>query len=373
MSIVPPTGTTPDFRALPVKGIKKLSSNPVLTAAAAGLNYLRSGNAPGLRRRKAGKGFYYLDEKGQRCTDPETLKRIKALALPPAWREVWISQDPLSHLQATGLDEADRKQYRYHAHWNQIRNHTKYYRLLSFANALPQLRAQVEKDLRQRHPTLSKAVALVVKLMEKTCIRVGNLRYKVKHGSSGITTLDARQADVQGNKLRFLFVGKKGIKHDITLRDRTLARLVKAYKDMPGRRLFQYLNDDGKRCTISARHVNEYIQTHTGGNFSAKDFRTWMGTVTAFEYLSTQAVCQTQREFNRKINACLDAVALHLGNTRAVCRKYYVHPAVVHAFEQDKLAHFVSRSTQEDSPLSPTEQRVKALLSSFKLPLEQAS
>ncbi|HEV7349059.1 DNA topoisomerase IB [Telluribacter sp.] len=363
-AVATPTGPNVDFPSISPKQIKKLKHDPVRTAEAVGLTYVRSGYAPGYRRIGAGRGFYYVNEQGERCKDGLTLSRIKSLVIPPAWRDVWISQDSNSHLQATGIDEAGRKQYRYHPFWNQIRNHAKYYRLLNFSIALPQLREQVEKDLRRRNDDLSKVTALVIKLMEKTCIRVGNLRYKIKNGSSGITTLDARQTTVTGSLVRFTFKGKKGIKHDITLRDRQLARLVKHYKAMPGRRLFQYSNEHGKRCTLKAEHVNEYIRAHTEGNFTAKDFRTWMGTVTAFEFLSAQLASTSKRDFNRKVNACLDAVAAHLGNTRAVCRRYYVHPAVLLAYENNKLKRFLSKSTEDDSLLSETEQRLKALLGS---------
>ncbi|WP_247236306.1 DNA topoisomerase IB [Telluribacter sp. SYSU D00476] len=367
MSVASTQGVAPvEFPALTPKEIKKLRKDPARTAEAVGLTYVRSDEAPGYQRKRAGKGFYYVDGQGARCKDAEALNRIKTLAIPPAWQNVWISEDPNTHLQATGIDEAGRKQYRYHPFWNQIRNHTKYYRLLNFSDALPKLREQVETDLRHRNDDLYKVTALVIKIMEKTCIRVGNMRYKVQNGSSGITTLDARQVTVTGNTIRFTFKGKKGIKHDITLRDPQLARLVKHYKEMPGRRLFQYINDNGKRSTLKAEHVNEYIRTHTGGNYSAKDFRTWMGTVTAFEFLSAQPSCTSQRDFNRKVNACLDAVAAHLGNTRAVCRKYYVHPAVTQAYEQDRLKRFLNRTTDDNSLLSETEQRLKALLASQK-------
>jgi DNA topoisomerase-1 len=362
MSVAAAVGTLTDAPVISARQFKKLRKDPALTAAAAGLNYIRSGEAPGFFRKGKAPRFYYTDKKGNRCKDKAVIGRIKALVLPPAWKEVWISNDPEAHLQATGVDEAGRKQYRYHPHWNLIRNQTKYYRLLTFSEALPQLREQVEHDLRKRDFDLNKSIALVIKLMDKTCIRVGNQRYKVKHGSSGITTLDARCATVTGSKIRFMFTGKKGIKQDITLRDTQLARLVKHYKEMPGKRLFQYTTENGSKCSLNAAQVNDYIRQHTGANFSAKDFRTWMGTVTAFEYLIEQEKYQTQRQYTRTVNSCLDVVAAHLGNTRTVCKKYYVHPAVFRAYENGRIQRYLNKSVDEMKHFSNSEQHVKSLL-----------
>jgi len=348
---------------LTAREFKKLRKDPVLTAAAAGLNYVQAGSPEAYRRKGKSPRFYYTDCDGNRCTDKAEIKRIKALVLPPAWTNVWISMDPNAHLQATGVDDAGRTQYRYHPHWNLIRNQAKYYKLLTFSEALPNLREQVEHDLRKRDLDLQKSIALVIKLMDKTCIRVGNQRYKLKHGSSGITTLDARAATITGSRIRFMFTGKKGVKQDITLRDTQLARLVKQYKEMPGKRLFQYTSESGQRCALNAHQVNDYIRQHTGSHFSAKDFRTWMGTVTAFEYLSVQEKFSSQRQFTRMINSCLDVVAAHLGNTRAVCKKYYVHPAVFRSYETGKIQKFREKEVEESKYFSPSEQRVKLLLS----------
>lgn len=361
MSSAQSVGSLTEAPVIPARQIKKLMKDPALTAAAAGLVYIQA-NAPGYFRKGKSPRFYYTDKDGNRLKDKAIIQRIKALVLPPAWREVWISENPDGHLQATGIDEAGRKQYRYHPHWNLIRNQTKYYRLLTFSDALPQLREQVERDLKRKNYDFHKTVALVIKLMDKTCIRVGNQKYKIKHGSSGLTTLDARCTTVQGSKMRFKFTGKKGIKQDITLRDLHLARIVKQYKEMPGRRLFQYVNDSGCRCSLTANQVNDYIREHTGANFSAKDFRTWMGTVTAFEYLSTQEEYQSQRQYTRTVNTCLDVVAAHLGNTRTVCKKYYVHPAVFRAYEGNKIQKFLKKQVEEKNYFSAHEQMVKSLL-----------
>jgi DNA topoisomerase-1 len=362
MSTAAAVGTLTEAPLVSAKEIRKLKKDPASTAAAAGLNYVQSSNAPGYFRKGKAPRFYYVDKKGARCSDKLVIQRIKSLVLPPAWKNVWISKDKNAHLQATGIDEAGRKQYRYHPHWNLIRNQTKYYRLLTFSDAPPRLREQVVHDLRRKDFALEKSIALVIKLMDKTCMRVGNQRYKIKHGSSGITTMDARCATVTGSKIRFMFTGKKGIKQDITLRDIQLARLVKQYKEMPGRRLFKYTTESGSKCALNASQVNNYIREHTGSNFSAKDFRTWMGTVTAFEYLSTQEKYETQRQFTRVVNTCLDVVAAHLGNTRAVCKKYYVHPAVFLAYENNKIQRILNKETEELKDFSASEQHVKALL-----------
>lgn len=362
MPVAAIAGTLTDEPVITARQYQKLRKDPSLTAEAAGLHYIRSEHAPGYQRKGKSPRFYYLDSGGQRCKDPQTIKRIKSLVLPPAWTEVWISVDPDAHLQATGIDAAGRKQYRYHPYWNLIRNQTKYYKLLTFSEALPRLREQVEHDLRKRDFDLEKSIALVIKLMDKTCMRVGNQRYKIRHGSSGITTLDARCATVAGTRIRFMFKGKKGIRQDITLRDKQLARLVQQYKEMPGKRLFQYRHENGGRCALSAQQVNDYVRRHTGANFSAKDFRTWMGTVTAFEYLSRQEKATSQRQLTRVVNSCLDIVAAHLGNTRAVCKKYYIHPAVFKAFEDNRFYRFVNKPTEELSYFSATEQHVRSLL-----------
>ena len=364
MSIPMPIGSL-ILPTLPPAELRKIRKDPEKTAEAVGLHYIDCKIVPGYTRKRAGKGFYYADEKGERCKDQRKIKRMNALILPPAWVDVWISKDPKAHLQATGVDEAGRKQYRYHEHWNQIRNHTKYFKLLRFAKVLPDLRQQVQHDLRTHGDNCGKATALAVRLMEKTCIRVGNQRYRVLNGTSGLTTLDARHVEVKGNTIQLKFKGKKSIKHDITLRDRSLARQVKHFKEMKGRRLFQYIGDDGRRHSLQARHVNEYIREHTCGSFTAKDFRTWMGTVTAFEYLKELIPPTSETDLKRKLNACYDAVAEHLGNTRTVCKKYYVHPAVTNAYTDGRIQKYVKASTSEDSLLSESEQRVAKLLASY--------
>jgi DNA topoisomerase-1 len=352
---------------IPIRQLKKIRKDPALTASAAGLHYITLANAPGYFRKGKAPRFFYTDPAGNRCKDQDAIQRMKALVLPPAWRDVWVSMDPNSHLQATGIDEAGRKQYRYHPHWNLIRNQAKYYRLLHFSETLPRLRQQVATDLRRQKADRHKEIALVIRIMDKTCMRVGNERYKIKHGSSGITTLDARCATVKGDTIRFVFKGKKGIKQDITLRDRQLSNLIKKNKEMKGRRLFQYVDDNGCQCALKASHVNDYIREYTGSNFSAKDFRTWMGTVTAFDFLVAQEKYETKSQFTRTINACLDVVANHLGNTRTVCKKYYIHPAVFRAYENGKIQRFLNKPVDEADHLSTNEQLVKLLLANPNL------
>ncbi len=364
MTMAMPTGGS----VLPLvakKDLKKIRKNPEQAALAVGLLYIDCKSSPGYVRKKAGKGYYYVDGKGQTCRDKKTLDRIKALVLPPAWKDVWISQETNAHLQATGVDEAGRKQYRYHEHWNQIRNRTKFFKLLQFVKVLPTLREQVDHDLRTRGDSCAKVTALAIRLMEKTCIRVGNQRYKVLNGSSGLTTLDARHVQVKGSTIWFKFKGKKGIQHNISLKDGPLARLVKKCKEMPGRRLFQYVNDEGKRRNLQARHVNEYLSSYTDKGFSAKDFRTWMGTVTAFEYLQQLEPPKNATDLNRKLNACYDVVAVQLGNTRSVCKRYYIHPSVVNAYSTNRLQKFVKHEVQPDAHLTETEQKVAKILASY--------
>lgn len=366
MNVAPSSGNRSTSSPIPsVRNSTRARKSPSQLAATVGLVYVNSRTEAGYRRKKAGKGFYYVDASGKRCTDTATLNRIKALVLPPAWKDVWICKDPKAHLQATGVDEAGRKQYRYHEHWNQISNHTKYFKLLRFVKALPALREQVQSDLRLQQDTCEKVAALAVRLMEKTCIRIGNQRYRVQNGTSGLTTLDARHVRVKGTTIQFSFKGKKGIRHNISVRDRSLARLVKHFKELPGRRLFQYVNGDGKRKPLQARHVNNYIKQHTGGNFSAKDFRTWMGTVTACEYLAQLDAPGSATDLKRKLNACFDAVATQLGNTRTVCKRYYVHPSVINAYSTQRLQRFLRKDVESDSWLTETEQKVARLLNSY--------
>src|SRR5690606_3044738 len=282
-----------------------------------------------------------------------TLERIKKLAIPPAWEEVWICSIDNGHLQATGFDVKKRKQYRYHPLWNSLRNHTKFYRLHEFGKAIPLIREKVEKDLSLKGLPVEKVLAAVVCLMEQTSIRIGNSLYEKLNGSFGLTTLKDKHVKISGDRLQFIFKGKKGIGHNISLKSRRLAKIVKACRDIPGKELFQYYDHDGNHKSIDSGMVNEYLKAITGKDFTAKDFRTWSGTVhslIAFKEIiicSTSAETDTQSPIKTKVKhnilAVLDHVAEHLGNTRTVCRKYYVHPAIIDLYENNRLHLYLNQ------------------------------
>lgn len=318
----------------------ELAHDPVQTAKAAKLHYV-SDTIPGISRRRDGDHFTYLDAKGNVVDDEPTLARIRSMALPPAWERVWIAAKPNGHLQATGIDTKGRKQYRYHANWNAIRSETKFFRMVAFGEALPRLRTRLHQDLNQPTLTREKVVAIALSVMEQTLIRVGNAAYEKEYGSYGLTTLKDKHVRAQGDEVKFSFVGKKGIHHDITLHDPRLARLVKACRDIPGKELFQYFDADGNRHPIDSGMVNAYLQETMGDDFSAKDFRTWAGTVNALRLLVELEPCDTEKSRKKNVNTVLDEVAHTLGNTRTVCRKHYVHPQVLEAYEADELTPYV--------------------------------
>jgi len=305
---------------------------PSPTAArAAGLRYVR-GTPQGIARAGTPKRFAYLMD-GKAVRDKETEERIKRLAIPPAWERVWICADPNGHLQATGYDVKGRKQYRYHPDWNTQRNHTKYAHALAFGAQLPAMRKRIESDLRLPGLPLNKVLAIVVSVMDETQIRVGQDAYAKENGTFGLSTLRDRHVKGSGSAVRFVFRGKKGIDHDIRLGSARLSRLVMRCKELPGQDLFQYVDEDGKPRPIDSGMVNDYIRSISGGAYTSKDIRTWKGTVHATRALLQQGAADTEAQRREKINAALDEVAAHLGNTRAVCRKYYVHPRIVVAYE----------------------------------------
>jgi DNA topoisomerase-1 len=291
----------------------------------------------GLRRLAHGQGFAYVDENGRAVKDAATLDRIKALAIPPAWTRVWICPDPNGHIQAVGRDQKNRKQYRYHPEWRADRDARKYDRMAAFGRALPRLRKRLEHDLRRRGLPREKVLAAVVSLLELTLIRVGNDEYAKQNKSFGLTTLRKRHLKLAGGGAVFEFVGKSGKTHRTGFRDRRLARIVAACQELRGQRLFQYVDDDGQRRAIESSDVNDYIRATCGDDFSAKDFRTWYGSLAALEALSLSPKPQTQTEARRTLNACVKAVAGLLGNTPAVCRAAYIHPKVLEAFEASTL------------------------------------
>lgn len=291
----------------------------------------------GFSRRKSGTGFRYLDREGKRITDPKVLDRIRMLAIPPAWTNVWICPRANGHIQAIGWDVKGRKQYRYHADWSRHASESKFDRLPAFARALPKLRARVEADLAKRGVSRDKVLATAVQLLEITLIRVGNAQYAKQNRSYGLTTLNKRHLEVDGAALTFAFKGKSGVEHEVKVRDRRLATVVRSLREMPGQQLFKYRTAEGDLCPITSDDVNAYIRDAMGDAFSAKDFRTWAGTVSAARALRDTEAPTSATDAKRKITVCVKAVAGLLGNTPTVCRSSYVHPKVFEMFEAGAL------------------------------------
>lgn len=304
---------------------------------AAGLKYVTDA-VPGITRRRAGRGFAYYAPDGTRITNRAERRRIAALGVPPAWTDVWICPDPDGHISATGRDAKGRKQYRYHPRFRALRDESKFGRMLTFSAALPKLRERIERDLTHDGLARRKLIATVIGLLDKTLIRVGNEEYAKANRSYGLTTLKRRHVTVDGHTLYFEFRGKSGIEHSLAVTDRRLARIVRDLQDLPGQQLFKYVDDDGKRQMVSSGDVNEYLRQCTGLDVTAKDFRTWSGTMLAVRTLRAMGPPATERQAKRNVNQALDQVAERLGNTRAVCRKYYVHPAVIEAYHRGVTA-----------------------------------
>ncbi|MBS1660895.1 MAG: DNA topoisomerase IB [Bacteroidetes bacterium] len=306
-----------------------------------------SDNQPGILRSKKGKGFSYVFN-NKVVKDREQLERIRKLVIPPAWTQVWICASEKGHIQATGLDLRRRKQYRYHPLWNSLRNETKFHRLYEFGKALPLLRSRVEEGLRSKGLTQEKVLATVVSLMERTFIRVGNYEYEKANGSYGLTTLKNKHVSIAGDKMVFSFTGKKGIHHDVTLRNKRLARIVSQCHDIPGKELFQYYAEDGSRHPVDSGMVNDYIREGSGADFSAKDFRTWAGSLHALQEFRSVGEALTETAIKKNINIVLDSVSCKLGNTRTVCRKYYVHPCLIALYEDNKLVKYLQEMDKEE-------------------------
>ncbi|HQW54816.1 MAG TPA: hypothetical protein PK076_01755 [Saprospiraceae bacterium] len=319
--------------------IKRILTDPEKSAGAINLVYVNDRETDGISRKKKGKKFAYFLQ-GLQIKDKEEIDRINKLVIPPAWEEVWICSLQNGHLQATGLDAVHRKQYKYHAAWSMLRNHTKFFRMRQFGEALPALRLGLEKDLSIKSLEKRKVLAAVVSLMERTNIRVGNSVYERLYGSFGLTTLKDKHVKIDKTKLNFAFVGKKGIRHDIQLKSKKLARIVSQCKEIPGKDLFQYYDDEGNRHGIDSGMVNEYIKELSGSDFTAKDFRTWAGTVNAFIALKEIGLADDESDVKHNIVSALDTVAEHLGNTRTVCRKYYIHPSIISMYESRKIERY---------------------------------
>jgi DNA topoisomerase-1 len=320
---------------------KKIKPNGKLTelnaeaAEDAGLRYV-SDEQRGYTRKKSGDDFEYFDAESKPIRDEQPLLRIKRLAVPPAWTDVWICPSPTGHLQATGRDARRRKQYLYHERWREIRDETKYDRMLSFAEKLPQIRKRVRDDLNLRGLQREKVLATIVRLLELTFIRVGNPEYARANKSFGLTTMQNRHVDVKGSRLRFRFRGKSGRVHDVDLNDRRIAKTIAKLQDLPGQELFQYVGDDGEIRDITSQDVNAYLREITGEDFTAKDFRTWAGTVLAGIALNAVGAFSTKKQAKKNVRDAISAVAGVLGNTAAICRKCYVHPAIVEAYLNGK-------------------------------------
>jgi DNA topoisomerase-1 len=306
-------------------------NNSAEVAEGAGLRYVND-DRPGYTRRANNGDFEYLDTQGKRIRDDQRLLRIKRLAIPPAWTDVWICPSPTGHIQATGRDARRRKQYRYHERWREIRDENKFARLADFATALPKIRRRVVQDMRLPGLPRQKVLATVVRLLERTFIRVGNEEYARENKSFGLTTMRNRHVAVKGARLRFRFRGKSGRQHELDITDRRIAKIVAKCQDLPGQDLFQYVADDGQVRDVTSDDVNEYLREITGEDFTAKDFRTWAGTLLATLALNAQEEFKTKKQAKANVKAAICAVAELLGNTPAICRKCYVHPAVIEAY-----------------------------------------
>ncbi|MBV9986925.1 MAG: DNA topoisomerase IB [Chitinophagaceae bacterium] len=310
-----------------------------MTAKVANLVYV-SDREPGITRLRKGKGFAYLLGNNS-VRDKSEIDRIRKLAIPPAWTRVWICTKENGHIQATGFDARSRKQYRYHPLWSVLRNETKFHKLREFGEKLPELRLRVEKDLSLPALPEKKVIAALISLMERTYIRIGNAEYEKMNGSHGLTTLHDKHVQFNGQEMLFSFKGKKGINHKISLRNRKLARIVRQCRDIPGKELFQYYDSDGKRQPVDSGMVNQYIKDCIGDTFSAKDFRTWAGCLNLLRAFREIGFFTSETECKKKINLALDEVSRQLGNTRTICKKYYVHPGLIRLYEENKIAGYL--------------------------------
>jgi len=351
--------------------VKKILKNPLEAAKLANLIYVTE-NKLTIQRHKHGRGFYYT-QNGEKIVDKSALKRFKSLVIPPAWENVKITHLENGHLQVVGRDDKNRKQYRYHPHWSQIRNKTKFFKMIAFGNALPSMRNQIEIDLALKTMTKRKCLALVLRLMEETHIRIGNEYYANKNATYGLSTMRTKHIDVFKGNLSFNFTGKKGKEHSILLEDEKLQKLVLQCEDIPGWELFQYYDENGKHHSIDSGMVNDYIHELSGDLFSAKDFRTWAASKIFFETLHTVGVEKSKKQQKNNMLAAFDAAAEGLGNTRAVCRKYYVHPILIEKYEDSSIATYFDLLDSDGLKLkdhfSPTETVLLKMLSEYEIVL----
>jgi DNA topoisomerase I len=350
-----------------LRATHKRTGTPSLDAVASarqlGLRYVTD-RAPGIRRTRAGQGFRYVDASGVVVKDPAKLKRFRSLVIPPAWRDVWICPSPEGHLQATGRDQRGRKQYRYHARYRKVRNQTKFDRMPAFADVLMRIRRRVRKDLDGPGLTRTKVLATVVSLLESTCIRVGNEEYAEQNNSFGLTTLRNQHVKIGGETIRFRFRGKSGQVHDIQLRDRKLARIVGQCQCLPGQELFEYLGEDGKPASITSEDVNAYLREACGDDFTAKDFRTWVGTTESVIALKKLGPAPDATSAKKNIVDAVKTVSEKLGNRPATCRAYYIHPAVLDSYEKDVFFDVLERCPGRKNGLRREEHFAVALIES---------
>jgi DNA topoisomerase I len=340
--------------------------DPRDAAESAGLRYV-SDEQPGIRRRKAGKGFTYVKPGGSKVDDEATLKRIKTLAVPPAWTDVWICPHANGHIQATGRDAKGRKQYRYHARFREVRDGTKYEHMMAFAQALPAIRAKLKEHMALRGLPREKVLATVVHLLESTLIRVGNDDYVKQNKSYGLTTLRNKHVKVDGSELRFEFKGKSGKTWNLQVKDRRIAKIVRACQELPGQDLFQYIDEDGVQRDVTSADVNAYLKEITGTEVTAKDFRTWAGTVLAALALKEFETFDTQAKAKKNVRAAIERVASKLGNTPTICRKCYIHPEIMSSYVEGSLLLEVKKEVESElredlAGLKPEEAAVLSLL-----------
>lgn len=341
-------------------------TDPVEAAKSAGLRYVHD-SMPGIRRERRGEDFTYIGVAGKPVRDGQILQRIASLAIPPAWTDVWIAPTSRGHLQATGRDAKGRKQYRYHPRWREVRDETKYHHMIAFGEALPRIRERVAHDMALPGMPREKVLAAVVELLNDTFIRIGNETYARENKSFGLTTLRNRHVDVQGATLRFHFRGKSGKEHSVELHDRRMAQLIKHCKELPGYELFQYVDDEGERHTIESADVNDYLREISGLDITAKDFRTWAGTVIALDALEALGSFETQAQAKKNVAQAIKETAEQLGNTPTICRKCYVHPAIIDAYLDGTLLESTHRHEEAERVtaehgLSEQEREVLALL-----------
>ena len=341
----------------------------IQSAKQAGLRYVTPGGK-GIARKRAGSGFTYVDTEGRTVKDEATLGRIKSLVIPPAWSAVWISPTANGHIQAVGWDAKGRKQYRYHPDYRAARDLVKFDRMLAFGKALPRIRRAINRDLKRRGMPKRKVLAAVVKLLETTYIRIGNEEYAEENGSFGLTTMRNKHVEVLGGVLKFSFRGKSGQNHEIKLEDKRLAKIVRRCKDIPGRALFEYIDEEGSAHGLESGDVNEYLGEISGGEFTAKDFRTWGGTCLAANYLLCQLeqmddTKPTVRHIKKALVDVVKNVACKLGNKPATCKKYYIHPTLLESFAGGSLTSVAARFKDSRSAYQ-YEQMVLALLAPMK-------